>query len=243
MAIPSQTEQTRSKTRKELEAISQRVRESQLKVKDLLIPLLVAFILVLLSVFVFIPMVTTAFKFGKENREISRKYRDLEILEQELNSIDEEVLLQDLLDAKEVIPKTLRVSSFLFYIEGLANEKNIESRSLTASDTQITMRETRDDQRTFLAVGSPLAYDGSLENLLDFLDALYSASPYIISIDNVSIRGTGEGSWRLTLNVLGYYIPDRQEDTRMDLYSPFVKYSIHSEIIELFGEKAQKLRR
>ena len=65
--------------------------------------------------------------------------------------------IRDRLSAKEVIPRNLRVSTFVYYIDVLAAEKNLTSRSLSAADTQVTIRQTgksKEDSRTYLGVSS-----------------------------------------------------------------------------------------
>lgn len=230
------------KTKKEIESISEKIKASRLNIKDIVIPLSTSVILIMLGIFVFVPMIKTAMEFRSEYREIKEKEKKLDELESKLKSIDEGTFQIDLLNAKEVIPKTLRVSSFMFYIDTLANEKRLASRTLTAGDIQVTVTkkdEEKKDKRSYLGVSGPLSYSGSMDSILEFLDSLYSASPYIISIDNVSLKQSG-GEWRVALNVTGYYVPDRS--VRVDPYLPFTSYTKYSDVIQIFGEKAEKLK-
>ena len=230
------------KTERDLDTISEKIKASKLKVQDIFVPLSVALILVLLTFFVFIPMITSTMKIREQHIEVKAKQEQLKNLEENLNRIDEESLLSDLSDSKEVIPRNLRVSAFIYYIDVLANQKNLVSRSISAADTQITIRETGDrkeDGRIYLGVSSPLTYVGSLDNILNFLDTLYSASPYIISIHNVALRGSEE-DWRVTMSVRGYYIPDT--DIKVDLYAPFEEYIKHESVLEIFRQKREQLR-
>jgi hypothetical protein len=230
------------RTKKEIEAISDKIKASRLNINDIIIPLSTGLVLIMLGVFVFVPMIKTAMEFRTEYREIRDKEKKLEELENKLKSVDEGTFQIDLLNAKEVIPKTLRVSSFMYYIDTLANEKRLVSRTLTAGDIQVSVTkrdEDKKDKRSYLGVSGPLSYTGSMDNILDFLDSLYSASPYIISADNVSLKQSGT-EWRVTLNVTGYYVPDRS--IKVDPYLPFTSYTQHQSIIDIFAEKAEKLR-
>ena len=231
-----------TRTKKEIEAISEKIKASRLGINDIIIPLASGIILIMLALFVFVPMVKSAINFRSEYREIKEKEEALTNLEAQLKSIDEGTFQIDLLNAKEVIPKTLRVSSFMYYIDTLANEKRLTSRSLSAGDIQVTVSKTVEDEKekkSYLGVSGPLAYNGTLENILDFLDSLYSASPYIISSENVSLRQSGE-EWRVTLNVTGYYVPEGT--ITADLYAPFTNYTRYQDIVDIFGQKAEKLR-
>lgn len=232
---------TKSKTKKGIEAISDRIKASQFKIKDALVPLSVGLILILLGVFVFVPMVRTAISFRGEYREIKEREEELKKLESELSAIDEETLQEDLINSKEVIPQSLRVSVFMFYIDSLASEKNLSSKSLSAGDTKISVIKREDDEkerRTYYAVSSPLSYEGSLEDVLSFLDNLYAASPYVISAQNVSLKQAGQ-KWRVTLNVTGYYVPE--STLEIDLYTSFESYTRYQDIMDIFTEKSKQL--
>jgi hypothetical protein len=232
----------KSKTKKEIESISDRIKESKFKVKDALVPLSVGLILILLGIFVFVPMVRTAISFRGEYKEVKEREEELQKLEEELSAIDEEIFQVDLINAKEVIPQSLRVSAFMFYIESLANEKNLYSKSLSAGDTQVSVIKREEDEkerRIYYGVSSPLSYEGSLDDVLSFLDNLYTASPYVISAQNVSLKQTGE-RWRVTLNVTGYYVPETTLE--IDPYTSFESYTKYQDIVDIFTEKANQLK-
>lgn len=233
---------TQNRTKKEIDAISDKIKASRLNMKDIIIPFSVGVILIMLGIFVFVPMVKAALDFRVEYREIKEKEKTLEELEVKLKNIDEGTYQIDLLNAKEVIPKTLRVSSFMYYIDTLANEKALVSKSLSAGDIQVSVTKSGEDTKeknSYLGVSGPLAYSGSLNNILEFLDTLYSASPYIISADNVSLKKSGE-EWKVTLNVTGYYVPEGV--IKADLYTSYVSYNQYQDIVDIFAQKAEKLK-
>jgi hypothetical protein len=230
------------KTEREIESLSEKIKASKFKVKDALVPLSVGLILILLGVFVFVPMVKKATSFRKEYEETKEKEEKLQELEKELGSIDEATSQVDLINSKEVVPQSLRVSSFMVYIENLAAEKELFSKSLSAGDTQISVVKRDEDskeRRIYYGVSSPLTYEGTLDNILSFLDNLYEASPYVIAAQNASLSQRGE-SWRLTLNVTGYYVPE--VTLEIDPYTSFESYTKYQDIIDIFEEKSEQLR-
>lgn len=225
------------KIKKEIEAVSEKIRKTRLKITDIIAPILSFFILLLLGIFVFIPMTKGALTVKNEYKEIKSKEKQLEQLETELNNMEETKLQQDLINAKSVIPKTLKVSSFIYYIDNLAYEKNLSSEKISAGDIKIG-GEDKKETKYILGVSGPLAYSGSLENILSFLETLYSASPYIISVENISLSESSE-NWNVELNITGYYVPENIDD--YNLYSKFIPYSTDNEVIKIFEEKAKKL--
>lgn len=242
MDININKDTTQSRTKKEIEAISEKIKASKININDIMVPLSVGIILLMLGAFVFIPMIKTAADFRTEYKEVKEKEEKLEELEKKLKTLDEGIFQTDLLNAKEIIPRTLRVSSFMYYIDTLANEKRLSSKSLSAGDIQVSVSkrdQDEKDEKSYLGVSGPLSYTGNLDNILDFLDSLYSASPYIVSADNVSLKRTGE-EWKVTLNVTGYYVPE--STIKMDLYLPFVSYTQYQDVIDIFTQKAEKLK-
>ncbi len=238
--LANNKEESVKKNRKEIEAISEKIKASKLNPRDIIVPLSVSVILIMLGIFVFVPMVKSALSFRAEYKDIREKEKTLESLEKELKKIDEGTFQVDLINSKEVIPKTLQVSSFMYYIDTLANEKRLVSKSISAGDIQVSMSNKSDDKKSsYLGVSGPLSYTGSLSKILEFLDTLYSASPYIISADNVSLKKSGD-EWRVTLNVTGYYVPD--EVKVVDPYATFVLYTKHQGVIDIFAKKAEKLK-
>ena len=232
---------TQSKTKKEIESISEKIKASRFNIKDAMVPVIVSLILILLGVFVFVPMVKTAISFRGEYKTAREREEELQKVEDELKGIDEGTFQIDLINSKEVIPQSLKVSSFMFYIDTLANEKHLYSKSLSAGDTQISVIKREEDEkerRIYYGVSSPLSYEGSLENVLSFLDNLYTVSPYVISAQGVSLKKSGE-NWRVTLNVTGYYVPE--VTLEIDPYTSFESYSKYEDIIDIFTKKSEQL--
>jgi len=189
-------------------------------------------------------MVKAAMSFRTEYRTTTERIEELEKVEEKLREIDEATLQTDLINAKKVIPQTLRVASFMSYIDDLAREKELSSDSLTAGDSQTSViRRTEQEEgerRVYFGVSSPLNYQGELSNVLTFLDNLYEASPYVISISGVELKSGGEDKWGVELNVMGYYVPESTMET--NIYKNFESYLEYQEVVDAFSQKATQLQ-
>ncbi len=84
-----------SKTKREIEGLSEKIKDTRLTIKDLVIPLSVLLILVLLVIFVFIPMVKAAISFRGDYRTTKERREELEKVEERLREIDEATLQID----------------------------------------------------------------------------------------------------------------------------------------------------
>jgi hypothetical protein len=219
-----------TKTKKEVDAISERIKKTRLKLTDIVIPILV--------VIVFVPMIQKAISFQAEHKAIIAKEEQLTELEKTLNAIDEGILQSDLINAQKVIPNTLKVSSFMYYIDNLASEKGLTSSEISAGDIKINTEGETSEGNFILGVSGPLAYEGTLTNALGFLNSLYSVSPYIITIENLDLEQLNN-TWKIKLSVTGYYVP--VVTTSADIYSKFTPYSQFSDIVNIFETKASQL--
>jgi hypothetical protein len=227
-----------TKTKKEVDAISERVKKTKLKITDVIIPILVVAILIILGVFVFVPMIQKAITFQAEHKTIVEKEAQLQSLEKTLNAMDEGILQSDLVNAQKVIPNTLKVSSFMYYIDNLAAQKGLSSSEISAGDIKINAEGETSDGNYILGVSGPLAYEGTLTNALSFLDSLYSVSPYIITIENLDLEAFNN-VWKIKLSVTGYYVP--VSVSSVDIYSKFTPYSKFQDVVSIFETKASQL--
>ena len=66
-----------TKTKKEIDAVSDRMKKTKLKISDIIIPILVVVVLVILGVFVFVPMIKKAISFQAEHATIVQKEKQL----------------------------------------------------------------------------------------------------------------------------------------------------------------------
>lgn len=228
-----------TKTKKEIEAISEKMNKTKLKISDIIIPLLVVGILILLGVFVFVPMVKAAMSFRAEHASVVEKEKQLKDLEAVLNEMDEGIMQIELVNAKKVIPNTLKVSSFMYYIDSLASKNNLSSSEISAGDIKINAEGETTEGNYILGVSGPLEYQGRRSNILSFLDSLYSASPYILTMENLKLEAYETGIWKVSFSVTGYYVPE--SSTTVDLYSDFKPYTNYPDIVSVFESKAAQL--
>ncbi len=228
-----------TKTKKEIEAISEKMNKTKLKISDIIIPLLVVGILILLGVFVFVPMVKAAMSFRAEHASVVEKEKQLKDLEAVLNEMDEGIMQIELVNAKKVIPNTLKVSSFMYYIDTLASKNNLSSSEISAGDIKINAEGETTEGNYILGVSGPLEYQGRRSNILSFLDSLYSASPYILTMENLKLEAYETGIWKVSFSVTGYYVPE--SSTTVDLYSDFKPYTNYPDIVSVFESKAAQL--
>lgn len=236
MALPNM-----QKTVRKQEGISEKIKNTRLKIKDLIIPIIVSMILLFISIFVFIPMLKEAFNYRTELKEIKSKQEQLIKLKQSIESISEDQLNDDLIEVKSVIPRTLKVASFLYYIDELARLKNLTSDKISASDVNIGIvdKNKQQDSNQYKGVNGPLAYRGSLENILNFLDNFYYSSPYIVSPQNISLTKSAE-LWEVELSLTGYYVSE-EENLVVNIYRPFKPYTDFADVMEILKEKSKKL--
>ena len=64
-------------TKKNLDSISDRIKNTKLRVKDLVIPIVIAIILVLITVFLLVPMITKAIEYRNQLKSIKSKQEQL----------------------------------------------------------------------------------------------------------------------------------------------------------------------
>jgi hypothetical protein len=222
---------------KDLEGLSERAKKSRLRLSDLIIPIASAIVLLLLSIFVFIPMISTAIDYRRELKEVNEKLAKLDNLEKSLNEIDDSQLVNDLLIAKKIIPNVLQVSDFVYYIDDLAKSKNVQANEITAGDVNVGGGE--DQVQESLGVSGPLSYSGQYSDILEFLDEIQGYSPYLVTLKGISMSSNTKGTWSVDFSLTGYYIPER--DREPNLYAPFTKYTQFSDIIDIFSVRVERL--
>ena len=226
------------KIKKELEGLSARSKKSQLKISDLIIPISVGVILILLSVLLFIPMINKANEYRTELKEVNQKIETLDSLEKSLNEIDATQLISDVIIAKKIIPKVLQVSDFVYYIDTLAKSKSLTTKEISAGDVSVGGSEQTTVKKS-LGVNGPLSYSGKYLKILEFLDEIQAFSPYLVTLQDISLSHGSDDIWSVDFGLTGYYIPGTNTDP--DLYMPFTKYSQFSDIIDIFSVRVANL--
>lgn len=221
--LTSQKKQTKEQ---ELATISHKIKKTKLTLADFIIPIASGAIFVILTFAVFIPMITSAFDYLAEIKETDNKIDQMKKLSTKLDKLDDNQINEDVLVARQVIPKKLLVSNFVYYLDELATTKNLTISELSSSDSTN-------------GVSGPLGYSGDYDNVISFLEEVQSVSPYMIRLENVEVGAQDEGKWNISLQVSGYYIAESDEDP--DIYAPFAPYTDFEDVIEIFRKKAASL--
>jgi hypothetical protein len=226
-----------NKISRNLEGLSDRAKKSRLTISDLIIPIGAGVILLLLTLFVFMPMISTAQEYRKELKRIEEDIEHLDNVKSSLEAIDDTQLIDDLVIAKKIIPRILQVSDFVYYIDNLAESKNLTTSDISAGDINVgsESEETRSNQ----GVSSSLSYKGEYDNVLDFIDELQGYSPYLVTLKGVELSMVGGDNWSVDFQLTGYYVPERERS--VDFLRPFTKYTNFSDIIDIFSVKVEKL--
>ena len=222
------TSQTEKKKKAELQKVVEKRESKKLTISDLIIPIASSIVLIILCFAVFIPMVRSAFEYMDEMKEIDQKIEQLDKLNKQLDQLDESQLSDDVLTSRTVVPNTLLVSDLVYYIDNLAKSLNLQISKLSSADS-------------LNSVSGPLGYEGEYSNVIDFLDKAQNVSPYMIRLENVKLsrknKNDGKDNWSIDMIVSGYYISDSEEEP--SIYSNFKPYTEHSDILEIFREKAR----
>ena len=222
------TSQTEKKKKAELQKVVEKRGSKKLTISDLIIPIASSIVFIILCFAVFIPMVRSAFEYMDEMKEIDKKIGQLEKLSKQLDQLDENQLSDDVLTSRTVVPNTLLVSDLVYYIDNLAKSLNLQISKLSSADS-------------LNLVSGPLGYEGEYSNVIDFLEKAQNVSPYMIRLENVKLsrknKNDGKDNWSIDMIVSGYYISDSEEEP--SIYSNFKPYTEHSDILEIFREKAR----
>ena len=222
------TSQTEKKKKAELQRVVEKRGSKKLTISDLIIPIASSIVLLVLCFAVFIPMVRSAFEYMDEMKEIDQKIEQLDKLNKQLDQLDESQLSDDVLTSRTVVPNTLLVSDLVYYIDNLAKSLNLQISKLSSADS-------------LNLVSGPLGYEGEYSNVIDFLEKAQNVSPYMIRLENVKLsrknKNDGKDNWSIDMIVSGYYISDSEEEP--NIYSNFQPYTQHSNVLEIFREKAK----
>jgi hypothetical protein len=180
--------------------------------------------------------------YREETKEVSGKIDQLNELNSSLDSIEVSQLQQDLAVTRKVIPFSLQVSDFAFYVDNLAQEKGLDFKEILAGDIQVKAPdEEKGIDPIVKGVSGPLKYGGTLAAITEFLDGLQNASPFMIAADDIKLRkAVDTDEWEVSLNITGYYI-NEATIPQPNIYSPFSAYSTNSEVLDIFRSKAEKL--
>ena len=226
------------KTFEELRSLQSTVKK--FKFGDLVVPILSVIALAVLTIFVYVPMISSAIANVAQRKDTTAKIASLNKLDADLGSIDLNDFNTTLANSRKVIPFSLQVSDFLSYVDDSAKKDGLVFKEILTGDiTIVSPGSTKGTDTTTKGVSGPLKYQGSINQITAFLDELQSTSPYIISADQISLRKSTSNIWELSLTVTGYYI-DQNALPSLNIYVPFTKYSQNSKVIGVFNIKASK---
>ncbi len=227
-----------------------------IKPTDLLIPGASILILLILTIFVYIPSLRDASKLRVEIKAVKGKQevllKNLEIV----NKLKEnQVQLQkDLKKTKQIIPQKLDVADFSYYVDKLARDNGLTFREISAQNTSKSTQEenkitkNQSVENYVSGVSGPITYEGTYEEIVEFLDQLQKKSPYIIEARQLELNKLGirddedqEDIWQIELNLMGYYIEATSKVTLAQLYLPITPYTLYPQYLEIFEYKSQIL--
>lgn len=220
------------------------VEKNRLTLGDLLIPFLAVVAFLILTVFVYIPQVQSAFTYYDDidalKNDQSKMEKNLAILE----SLEDGQanLLLDLAAAESVIPNKLSVSDFTFDVDDLAKEHNLVLQSISSSD--VTYEDTEELQFSTGAVKGitgPLRYEGTFEDITDFLEEIKLGSAYLIETSEINMRRLDTSNrWAVDLAVTGYYFVENQYEFT-DYTQPITDYHKKDAFLEELKSRGKSL--
>lgn len=231
---------------------------------DLVVPLLSILILLLLTGFVFIPMISEA--LGLRDDIASAKSKQSQ-LEEKINRMkpfvdDKASVQEDLKSARDVIPYTLDVADFTYYVDQIARGNSLRFQEITSGNIEVSrigFEGNSEFGANVRGVSGPIVYKGSYDDIVNFLDQLQVESPFIVEASSITMRRNTslteeeqallggsddnvQGDWVIELDLTGYYIAQQDRDITLDLYAEFTPYTNYADVVEVFTEKATKLK-
>lgn len=223
-----------------------------LTLSDVIVPSLFLMILILLTLFVYIPSIKDASNMRGQMKTIADRQavldKNLENLQPMIN--DPLSLQQDVKTVKRIIPKQLEVADFSFFVDQLAQEVGLKFKEISQTNTNRNQRGSRDvaDNRnvsSFVSgVTGPIVYEGTYAQIVRFLDQLQRESPYIIEASQLELNRQSSQDdeqssdlWQIELIITGYYIPNDATVQLADIYSPINVYTQQSDLMNIFNFK------
>ncbi len=221
-------------------------KTTRLNLADLLIPIVSAFVFIMVLFFILIPSINNSNEVLSEIEEVES---DQEILRRNLETveaIDFTQMQRDLSNARKVLPRRLEVAQFAYYVDSLAEEKDLEFRELRAGDVSISEAEEDISTLNVKGIRVPMEYTGNYEPILDFFNELQTVSPYVISFGyNVELNKLGEDDdteWGLEIDITGHHVREDEELARTtNLYLPITPYNSDEELVQEFTERVEIL--
>lgn len=205
---------------------------------DLLIPITSFVSLILIAIFVLIPMFNNTLEMMQKTKDYKKKYEQLMTVYTGIYSINEQDLNENYVNVITLIPDSMRVSDFAKFVNDRAIKDGLELENIKAEDTNnISLTNNTKISRihNLRSIEAPLAYTGSYDNIVKFLEDLFVKIPFVVTADSVSIslENEKENLWKVELNIKVFYIED-SGDVKPNLYAPFTPYTHYpQELIDI----------
>jgi len=212
----------------------------KLSFSEMIIPITALIMFIILTVFVYVPQVTAAFEYKAKIKDLKSEESKIKsniALAAKLNE-DSNKVMQDLNVAQIVVSDQLAVSDFSFEITDLAIEMGLTLQSLSSSD--VAYANTNDLVFTtgiIKGITGPMRYEGSFEDIVEFLEHIKLESPYLIDTSETRLRRFPEepNRWSLDLALTGYYMVDNENIEVKPLIPIKLYTSLEIELQDLFA--------
>jgi Tfp pilus assembly protein PilO len=223
--------------------LNNKAKKKELKLTDLIIPIIGVIIFALLSIFVYIPSITQAIALREELSEIKSDIDNLTALNEKLSQESISTYEEDFEKLNIILPEKLEVAEFAYYVDKLAIEKKLQLNELRASNT-LSEASTEENAFEGVKVSGPVKYSGKYEDLIDFLDKLQSTSPYLTTIENLKLeKSTGEigDNWSIEMSISAIYNGSSTISNVSNRNYRFAPYYANEQALQLLLDRSEKI--
>jgi len=210
--------------------------QKKLIFSDFVIPFLAFIIFIVLTIFVYIPMITETVELNDDTKNVISKQEQMKTLQVKIDELDGTQLYEDYQIIDQVIPTRLEVADFVYFVDELAKDKGLKLNEIRASNSDITSEDSSLDMST---VSGPLSYEGNYTDFLSFLEDLQKSSPYIVSVNSIDLSNISGKRWSFDITINGYYLSESVSN--VDPYKTFVPYTNFNNLVEMLRNRGKLL--
>lgn len=210
--------------------------QKKLIFSDFVIPFLAFIIFIVLTIFVYIPMITETVELNDDTKNVISKQEQMKTLQVKIDELDGTQLYEDYQIIDQVIPTRLEVADFVYFVDELAKDKGLKLNEIRASNSDITSEDSSLDMST---VSGPLSYEGNYTDVLSFLEDLQKSSPYIVSVNSIDLSNISGKRWSFDITINGYYLSESVSN--VDPYQTFVPYTNFNNLVEMLRNRGKLL--
>ena len=210
--------------------------QKKLIFSDFVIPFLAFIIFIVLTIFVYIPMITETVELNDDTKNVISKQEQMKTLQVKIDELDGTQLYEDYQIIDQVIPTRLEVADFVYFVDELAKDKGLKLNEIRASNSDITSEDSSLDMST---VSGPLSYEGNYTDVLSFLEDLQKSSPYIVSVNSIDLSNISGKRWSFDITINGYYLSESVSN--VDPYQTFVPYTNFNNLVEMLRNRSKLL--